>query len=184
MSEKNTSSSTKESGISQPTADESSMEQAPLFTGACFCKAITFTLSSLPLKSYICHCLDCRRLTGTSFAHNIAFPFPSLTVSTRPSAKQSTDNSSASPNTNDALSTFGNPESGRRQFCGLCGTGLFLFKKLSPGEECEVVIVQAGAIDGSHDDERLRPVEEGFCKRRESWMLDMQEMKAFEEWRA
>ncbi|MBA7495509.1 hypothetical protein ES702_06096 [subsurface metagenome] len=115
-------------------------------------------------------------MTGTSFAHNTTFPFSSLTVSTRQSEGQSTKDG-----TDSVLSTFGDLESGRRQFCRICGTGLFLFAKV-PGEEDDQVIVQVGAVDDSYQDERLRPMEEGFCKRRESWMPDMKGTKVLEEW--
>lgn len=44
------------------------------------------------------------------------------------------------------------------------------------------VIVPVGVIDGSHNDERLKPEAEGWCKRRESWMPGMKGTTEFDEW--
>lgn len=155
--------------------------QSSLFTGACFCKAITFTLSSLPDKSYICHCLDCRHITGTSFAHNIMFPFSSLVISTGV-AGETSHAPSMSPDVDSVLSTFGNVEKGRIQFCKHCGSRLFLFPPAGAEGKVDFVLVTVGSIDESHEDERLKPTNEGFCKRREGWMPDMRGTKVFEAW--
>lgn len=165
--------------INQRTANET-QEQA-LFTGACFCKALNFTLSSLPSKSYLCHCLDCRRITGTSFAHNMLFPFSSLNITTS-ATREDQKTLSTKPDVDSVLSTFGDVKSGRIQFCKICGSRLFLFPPGGAGEKVDFVVVTAGSIDGSHEDERLKPTDEGFCKRREAWMPDMRETKVLQEW--
>lgn len=166
----------------QAAAEDSAIDpDQPLFNGACYCGAITFKLSSLPIKSYLCHCLDCRRITGTSFAHNVPFLFSSLTISTR-AGTESTGDPSIKPDVDSVLSTFGDVETGRLQFCKICGTRLFLLMGVRGGGKPERVVIPAGVIDGSHEDERLRPTAEGFCKRREAWMPDMKETKLFEEW--
>ena len=79
------------------------------------------------------------------------------------------------------LSNFGGLSSGRSQFCRLCGTRLFLYCKISVADMRDQVVVPVGAIDGSHEDERLRGIGEGWCKGRESWMPEVRDTKIFEE---
>ncbi len=38
-----------------------------MVTGSCFCGAITYQLTSKPTDSYICHCTDCQRFSGSTF---------------------------------------------------------------------------------------------------------------------
>lgn len=36
-------------------------------TGGCLCKAVRFTVSGPPLRLGLCHCLDCRKTSGSAF---------------------------------------------------------------------------------------------------------------------
>ena len=140
-------------------------------TGRCFCGAITYSLASPPLWSYLCHCLDCRRFSGTSFAYNATLDNAALKILTpRP---ESIDH---------VLSTFGDKANGMRQFCSKCGSPLFM----TTGEKIESmedkVIIAVGTIDGSEKDERLKPVAEGWCKRRETWLCKAEGTEESEEW--
>jgi hypothetical protein len=36
-------------------------------TGGCLCGAVRYEVRGNPLKSGLCHCADCRKVTGTSF---------------------------------------------------------------------------------------------------------------------
>lgn len=36
-------------------------------TGGCLCGAVRYTLNGEPLRSGICHCLDCRKASGSHF---------------------------------------------------------------------------------------------------------------------
>ena len=39
-------------------------------TGRCACGEITYRLTSDPMFTHCCHCLDCQRQTGSAFAIN------------------------------------------------------------------------------------------------------------------
>lgn len=44
------------------------------------------------------------------------------------------------------------------------------------------VIVAVGTIEGSEEDGRLRPVAEGWCRRREGWLRGVDGAEGFREW--
>ena len=43
------------------------------FTGGCLCGAVRYEVRGEPARAANCHCDDCRRATGASFATNIFF---------------------------------------------------------------------------------------------------------------
>lgn len=53
-----------------PAEPETDMAPAPPHTGACFCGAVRYALSSDPLFVHACHCRDCQKQTGGPFAVN------------------------------------------------------------------------------------------------------------------
>src|SRR5688500_5416855 len=42
--------------------------------GGCLCGAVRFTLSGEPLRTGLCHCLDCRRTSGSAFSFFAVWP--------------------------------------------------------------------------------------------------------------
>lgn len=38
-------------------------------TGGCLCGALRYTVRGEPFKSGLCHCTDCRKITGSAFLH-------------------------------------------------------------------------------------------------------------------
>src|SRR5215475_12981897 len=40
-------------------------------TGGCACRAVRYRLSSEPLVTHCCHCLNCQRQTGSAFVINL-----------------------------------------------------------------------------------------------------------------
>lgn len=186
-------------------SEEAQAQNEPLFTGSCFCRAVSFTLSDLPTKAYLCHCLDCRRFSASSFAYNASFARSALKLAlTKPqevvfASPPSMDAGKRRYDTGDAevggaerrgnnaegardgvLSTFGDETTGMLKFCSICGTRLLLYCGNSNDSMRDQVIVPVGAIDGSERDERLRPVAEGWCRRREEWMPDMRGTEVFQ----
>ena len=41
------------------------------FTGSCLCRTITYKSKSDPLKTFNCHCEDCRKCSGAPYLTNI-----------------------------------------------------------------------------------------------------------------
>lgn len=70
-------------------------------TGGCLCGAVRYELRGEPYQAGVCHCLTCRKLTGSAF---------SITADWRLDQFQMTGE----------VKTFE-----RRQFCSACGARLF-----------------------------------------------------------
>ncbi|KPI41689.1 uncharacterized protein AB675_9065 [Cyphellophora attinorum] len=154
---------------------------SPLFTGRCFCALTTFAVTALPTRSYICHCTDCRQFSGSSFHHMAVFPASSVTITTLQSSPKLFP-AIAGLSIGSSITAFGEPGHGTRQFCTKCGSSLFMTVPDSIEEMRGSVIIGVGSIDGSESDERLRPRYEGFCKRREAWMREVEGAVESEEW--
>ncbi len=56
------------------------VQNMPGFKGGCLCGAITYEVSSDPINMWNCHCDDCRRATGASFATNVFVNLIDLTI--------------------------------------------------------------------------------------------------------
>ena len=41
------------------------------FTGSCLCGAIRYEVNGEPVRTAMCHCDDCRKATGSTFATNV-----------------------------------------------------------------------------------------------------------------
>lgn len=140
-------------------------------TGRCFCAAVRYTLPHPPIESHLCHCHDCRFSSGSSFAHNAIFPSDGLVITTKGNVP-----------IDSVLTSFGDEETGMKQFCKICGSPLFLLcGKGAQGMEGKM-LVTVGSVEGSERSEELRPRNEGFVMRREGWMKSVEGAKEFERW--
>ncbi len=78
-----------------------------MIQGGCHCGAIRFEMPDQAAHSTICYCNDCRRQSGAPLSAWAMVPAVSVIVRGKPKV-------------------YASSESGRRSFCGACGTGLFL----------------------------------------------------------
>jgi hypothetical protein len=46
--------------------------------GGCLCGAVRFHVNQAPLRTLICHCTFCQRMTGSSFYANSVFPIEAV----------------------------------------------------------------------------------------------------------
>lgn len=106
------------------------------FTGGCLCGAIRYEVKSDPVRAANCHCDDCRRATGASFATNVFVKADDLVI------LQGTPRSFE--HTSDSGSTM------TKEFCGDCGSQLFGHGSRSQG----IRNVKVGSID---DASAIRP---------------------------
>lgn len=150
--------------------------------GHCLCKRVSYMLkqSNEPLPSnLICHCHNCRRISGTAFATNI---IASKKVYELPTPSQNTQEplvGRCSPSSQDlvwresvpgSLHLYVDPdtESGKpmsRWFCGNCGNPVFATTKVWD----DVVSVFAGTLV---DQQGWKPAQEIFTDTKAPWLPD------------
>jgi len=99
------------------------------FTGGCLCGAIKYEVKSDPVRGANCHCDDCRRATGATFATNFFVKEDDLVIL------------QGTPKSFDHPADSGNTMT--KDFCADCGSQLFGHTSGRPG----VKSVKAGSID-------------------------------------
>ncbi len=126
-------------------------------TGRCQCGAIRYTVEGEPVHNALCHCEDCRRSAGAPVVGWVAYKTGQVTIEGMPV-------------------TYASSEHGRRQFCGICGTGLFYVNEaVLPG----LVDIQSATLD---DPEAAAPGAQIQVAERISWMAGLNELPAFERY--
>ncbi|MGK6324174.1 GFA family protein [Sphingomonas sp. DT-51] len=122
--------------------------------GGCHCGAIRYEASGVPEHHALCHCTDCRGWSGAPLVGWIAFREDQVTVTGEPA-------------------TYRSSEHGERQFCPLCGTGLFYRNAVAlPG----IVDIQSGTLD---DPAAQAPGAQIMVKERLPWTGDIAALPAF-----
>lgn len=105
----------------------------------------------------ICHCLTCRKLSGSTYTTNICIPEDSYRIT------------SGTPKTYDWTH-----ESGMKMefsFCGDCGVTV---SKTGDNDAFKgLIIVQAGTLDDEKGLERAAPATELYVKNRVSWIPEL-----------
>lgn len=94
--------------------------------GRCHCGEIRFEISGDAVHSSMCHCRDCRGQSGAPVAAWAMVPTANLMVEGVPRE-------------------YASSETGRRSFCGSCGTGLFFSN--APLRQMEMVQVRIAALE-------------------------------------
>jgi len=140
--------------------------------GSCLCKAIQYTLTGHPSTTVLCHCISCKKASGSTFAANgfyetSVLPLsPSLFSHSKHSQQLTITSSTSSLRTYEDHSC----DAGGfvlRSFCGECGSPIFT---KNPKFE-SAVIVMSGTMDYEKGDLRgWKPRNEFYCKRRGGWL--------------
>ena len=98
------------------------------FTGSCLCHAVTYKNKSAPLRTFNCHCDDCRKCSGAPYLTNIFVKEFTLDIQ------------------GILKSYIHRSESGNRitkKFCEECGCQMFSFNEGRPG----LVRIHAGKVN-------------------------------------
>ena len=91
-------------GMSSKTSHEPSKSNEEIVSGGCHCKGVRFQFSKPILMLGICHCGDCRKLTGATVFDTVVLP--------RSKLKMISDST---------LKSYRSSEHGIRKFCDNCG---------------------------------------------------------------
>jgi hypothetical protein len=115
--------------------------------GGCACGQVGFRVRGEPLRIGLCHCLTCRKVSGSAFNLFAVFPAEAVTIEGEMSAWSATSD-------------------GPRRFCPACGSQLF-HQGQPGGPEIEIKV---GAFDAPN---LFAPTYEAFVPRRETWLGDL-----------
>jgi hypothetical protein len=124
--------------------------------GGCQCGRLRFQISDKPLNATICHCGDCRGQSGAPMLAWAMFPAASLAIEGEPV-------------------TYASSESGRRSFCGSCGTGLFFVNAAL--DQMGMVQVRIASLE---EPEAVAPKMQVQVAERIDWMTSVDRLPAFE----
>jgi hypothetical protein len=117
------------------------------FTGGCLCGRVRYQSDREPVAAGHCHCVDCRKSSGTGHCSHLAVPEAGFRI---------TGN----------LTFYASPsDSGHavsRGFCPACGAPLYSTNEAMPG----MVFVRASSLD---DPEVFRPQVVVYTSRAPSW---------------
>ena len=119
------------------------------YDGGCLCGAIRYRVGEEPLTLYACHCKDCQRHTGTSFALSMAVRRRTFEVV------------AGSPRAYAVPVDGGHVRHGR--FCGDCATRLWGEPQRLP----DVIILRPGTLD---DTTWVAPVAHIWVRSAQPWM--------------
>ena len=118
---------------------------------SCGCGALTARVEGDPLRVSICHCLDCKRRTGSAFSWNATFAASQVTVDGR-------------------YTTFerGSDDGfwARMHFCPTCGTTVFYEIERRP----DMISIPVGAFS---DRDFPPPTIEVYEERRCPWLPEV-----------
>ncbi|KAI0699844.1 Mss4-like protein, partial [Cytidiella melzeri] len=126
-------------------------------TGSCLCGQISYEITGEPLFSALCHCVNCKKWSGTSFVWYAFVKSDHIRVAKGENLLKTYK---------DSATIRGNTV--HRQFCSNCGCSLMVTFPKSP----EMLGVPLGGLD--EDVSKIwKPTEEVFCKGRLKWLPDM-----------
>jgi len=124
--------------------------------GGCQCGGVRYVLEGEPVHHALCYCADCRASAGAPVVGWIAFREGQLSLL------------SGTP------STYEGKNGAIRQFCPVCGTGLFYRNgAMLPG----LVDIQSATLDDAAGE---IPGAQIQCAERLPWMTHLAEMPEFE----
>lgn len=103
----------------------------------------------------LCHCLDCRKITGSTFSTNVVVPSDSFSVT-----KGTPKEFAKKADSGEMVKMF---------FCGDCGSTIWS-QSLTYGD---TRVIKAGTLDSDGALEDAKPVLELFVRNRPSWIPAM-----------
>jgi hypothetical protein len=95
-----------------------------MIRGSCACGTITFSTEAKPVSASVCHCVQCRKMSGHCWA-SAQVPGPELAIS-------------------GAVKWYRSSPRARRGICGTCGAFLFW-----QGDGEAEISFALGALDGA-----------------------------------
>ncbi|WP_422019452.1 GFA family protein [Roseibium sp.] len=101
----------------------------PEFKGGCLCGAIRYEVAAKPVNMWNCHCTDCQKSSGASYATNVFVKVADLTIT------------KGEPDRFQHQADSGNTMT--KEYCSNCGSQLFNGNSGRPA----IKVIRAGTID-------------------------------------
>jgi hypothetical protein len=127
-----------------------------MLIGRCHCGAISFQVAVDTAHSSICHCTDCRGQSGAPMLAWAMIATSALSVTGEPT-------------------TYASSETGKRSFCGVCGTGLFFSNAML--DRMQMVQVRTATLD---DPGAIKPTMQVQRAERIHWIDTIETLPAFD----
>ncbi|KAK5198528.1 hypothetical protein LTR92_000999 [Exophiala xenobiotica] len=124
-------------------------------TGSCFCDGVKIEYSGEPAMTALCHCADCRHISGGLYSHNILVPSENFKVT------------KGTPRTISKTADSGKQITSC--FCPDCGTTLFRYGDTFGGVN-GMRIIKAGVLDDVNVINSSKPGAELFAPERITWV--------------
>ena len=105
-----------------------------MLTGRCLCGAVRYRIASAPRVMYYCHCAQCRRASGSSFATNVVVPAADFAFTAG----------------EELVAQYESSPGKQRRFCSRCGSPLYSRSQAS----AQILSVRCGTLEG---DPGIRP---------------------------
>ncbi len=122
-------------------------------TGGCHCRALRYTISEPPLRTYLCHCTDCQNLSGSAFGIGVVVRAASFTLSGMPRLVQR---------------KLGSGKIGNRWTCPECGVWICGDARVHPATGVDQRIVRGGTFD---DTRWLKPTTHLWTRSAQPWFV-------------
>ncbi|HTE53253.1 MAG TPA: GFA family protein [Kofleriaceae bacterium] len=119
------------------------------FTGSCQCGAVTYRMAR-PVAAWVCHCLDCQRMTASAYSFSMATPRATFHWT------------KGEPRT--FTKTGDNGRASEQHFCADCGSWLATTSPAAP----DAMIVRVGTLD---DHAWIKPVSQAWASSALPWAL-------------
>ncbi|KAI0829152.1 Mss4-like protein [Hypoxylon sp. FL0890] len=123
--------------------------------GSCLCGKIRISYEGEPVGQLTCHCLDCHKISGSTYSTNILVPGSRFKLL------------SGTPKTFTKVAGSGKEITS--YFCGDCGSTLWR-ETPSFGDN---KIVKVGVVDDLNALNEAKPVTELYTKHRASWVPEI-----------
>ena len=116
-------------------------------SGSCLCGSVSYRCTSEPVLAGNCHCLDCKKTSGSGYAPIFFVPESAISITGEVKYYERTGNSG---------------KTARRGFCPNCGSQLFGRPDAMPG----LIAVRAGTLT---DLSQYKPQIDIFTSRAPAW---------------
>ncbi|KPI34467.1 uncharacterized protein AB675_4057 [Cyphellophora attinorum] len=126
-------------------------------TGSCFCEKVKIEYSGEPAMTALCHCADCRKISGGLYSHNIVVPVSAFNIT---SGKSTLKEISKTADSGKSITSA---------FCTDCGTTVFRYGDSFGGPD-GMRIIKAGVLDDVDVLNNTKPGAELYASERISWV--------------